>query len=108
MLIIEYDPITASPVRDGDAERWAEEIINLSNFKGYSHDYMHNDKNIELSYSTENIFYWIRVAVKENRLDREVVRFKFQNKLIKLDKNGHATFPKGFFDLTESALWRLF
>lgn len=111
MLIIEYTPDDTNPyaaVRDGNVEKLCDDIIALGSLPDFE-KYVRHGKDIELKYSTSNIFTAFRVAIKENRISKDDIRFKFRGELISYDKNGRSEqWPDGFLDLEADLLERLF
>lgn len=98
MLIIEYTPDDRSfgnAVPDGSVNNRVDEIVRLGTLQDYK-GFMHNGEDIKLSYSTQNIIYGLRVAVKQGRLDYHNIMFRFRGKDYELDKD--ARFPRDFGD----------
>jgi len=108
MLIIEYVPDENKvAVADGNVDRYVDDILRLGLLSGYK-NFIHNGGDIELQYSTSNIFTAFRVAIKEGRISRVIIRFKFNGKLIEYDKDGRSeNWPDGFLDYEHKLLERL-
>jgi hypothetical protein len=69
MLIIRYDAKYGMPVRDGDAEQYAFELVRRAN---------ENPEEITtLEVATENIINALRVAVKRTYIAPERIQVQF-------------------------------
>jgi len=98
MITLVYDPDSGLAVRDGDAKKIATSIAWAAD---------HN-KTDECAYATENVFYAVRVLVKQNIIGSNRIRFKFKDVYITVDRNGRCDpWPPGFCDISERYLMKL-
>lgn len=70
-------------------------------------------KNLEIIVSNQLFIYWLRVAVKLGKISPNEVELYFRDKnknltKLEIDKHGHvSSWPNGFCDEEEKALWML-
>lgn len=97
MLILRYDPVHGSAIRDGDSDSFANDLINM-------HMQEPNDELIRVI-ATENVFYSIRASIKQRKIHHEDVLVEFNGQYGAFDKDARSEFwPDGFCDFTEKKL----
>lgn len=101
MIIVEYVPKFGKPLADGDADEVAADIININQ--------LNTNLDEEYSFSTENIFYSLRIAVKQGRLSPYDIKLKYKGQIIELDRNGRmlGAVPYEFMTWIDSKLLEL-
>lgn len=98
MIIVEYDPELGHPVRDGDAIRQAE-MVKASVQRSYPEKFV---------FSTENVFYQIRLLVLEEKIDYKSILFRYKEKNLTLNEYGVLDeWVEGFLDQTAKMCQRL-
>lgn len=98
-ITLRYDPINGEAFPDGVCDEqvnsWIEQFLS------------ENTEDYTCSFSTENILFPIRIAVKNGRIKSEqvIVIFKETNEIIEWSGNGRLkTWPIGFCDHYENWL----
>jgi hypothetical protein len=79
MIIIRYDPVDGVPVPDGAATDVVASLIELG-----------KDGVVVASYSTDNVFFAIRLAIVEGKVSHEEVRFEFEDSVFFANRFGAA------------------
>lgn len=96
MITVEYRE-QGAPISDWGLDYIIDNVIIKEEF---------NDVNV--SYSTENIFLAIRTAVVTGRLNHKSIQFKFNDKIIDIYEDGKLSeFPTGFLDVADNLLTTL-
>jgi hypothetical protein len=91
MIKIIYDAMNMNSVPDGWCEAGVDVIIGLVP--------LHLDDELEMTFSTENIFSSVRLAVLRDRIDHRQVVFCYKNEILTLNKYGvPSRWPDGFLD----------
>lgn len=79
-VVMEYEPYFADPIRDGNLKT---EMYRIKHFA----DEVSNEQ-INVSYSTENIFYLVRLDIARGKINHRNVSFKYMGHIISLNKYG--------------------
>lgn len=94
MIFIEYDPrLYSAACPDGRALDDAEGIAETAR--------QNVDWDYHLTYSTDNIFYALRMLIVNGTLPHDKILFVYQGHAYGLDEYGHVLggWPEGFADL---------
>lgn len=108
MIIIEYNPNSGTPVRDGDAKMEAEAIILAQSLDPFLALRDVNNSNTYASYANEYVFYHLRLAMLEGKIDYRTVLFRYDGKDIPLNEYAVPTiWVVGFLDGTAKLAQKL-
>ena len=91
MIKITYDSMSPNSVPDGWCEAGVDAIIGVVK--------LHLNDELEMTFSTENIFSSVRLAVLRDRIDHRQVVFCYKKEILTLNKYGVPNrWPDGFID----------
>lgn len=97
-LQVRYDPLEGFTVPDGKVEGMIDEVIG---------EYQSGEDQ-ELTFGNEIPIDYIRLAIKQGKINWEDVTFHFNNIVLPVNKDGRlAKWPHGFCDYIETVLSQL-
>ena len=100
-LTVEYDPNVGHVERDGEAEKWVDEIIATAKTEDKKDDWI-------VTVSSALLIDFFRLRLAQGVIKKDQIEFVFNDQVLNHNKYGRIEYwPKGFCDIPIEPMERL-